>query len=135
MKFVSQLIGELETFLTDREAEATKRNTHESVDDIWNLRSEIANARETIRTTCDRQFKYELEFCSALREAFFTKFLEARANARKCKVLSDQWLACENTAHLYLDLSKIPTRFLTPEKLQEMATQEGPDGIDNKIGQ
>ena len=121
-KSIANLAHEIDDYLLAREEEyrTQAKGGNANTDPLHS----IARARSALVEWAATKYASELESCSRIRETFFNMFLESRARSRTARVLSEQWLECEESAFFFLELSKIPTRFLSPEKIQELASQE-----------
>ena len=122
-KNLHTLAEKIEEFLHAKEAECRKK-AGEGYEACAAVPAEIAKARKVLEDWSEAEFATELEGCSNIRERYFRSFLEARGNSKNSRVLSEQWLGCEEVARFYLELSKLPSLFLTPERIQEMASQD-----------
>jgi hypothetical protein len=119
-KELASLAHEIDDYLCAKEAEQ-KRKGHAGG---HGTEKSLGQARSALEQWAAAVHSCELEACSDLREVYFKMFLEERARSRTARVLSEEWMECEEAAFFFLELSKIPTQFLTPEKIQELAARE-----------
>jgi hypothetical protein len=116
------LIDAVTEFLLEKEKEY-KKSKDEKTQQSKMIRAEIKKTRAFLKEFVNINFKDPWKGYAQLRHFFFKKHLEYCNLSSSTKIFTEKWYCLEFIAQFYADLSKIPMRFFTKQRVNHSEFQ------------